>query len=131
MKNENTSHQHTAPLRKTHGVKTHIAQDFAAFENHVFHSVSLHIFTQCTAGSMHMQIHILSRTRPRSHSSPPACASQPQRRMIHDGVRRGFTAWKELFSSKIYAIHMLQRTAHRLGTAELRSSFVSWKVSVP
>ena len=49
--------------------------------------------------------------------------------MIHDGVRRGFTAWKERFEAKQYAMNMLRHTAHRLSTAELRSSFVSWKVS--
>ena len=45
---------------------------------------------------------------------------QALRRMLHDGVRRGFTAWVEAWEKRTAAKHAVARTARRLRNATMR-----------
>ena len=45
---------------------------------------------------------------------------QVVRRMLHDGVRRGWTAWLERHEARKYALGQLQRTAVRLRTYKVK-----------
>jgi len=52
---------------------------------------------------------------------------QVVRRMLHDGVRRGWTAWLERHEARKYALGQLQRTAVRLRTYKSRDAFDGWR----
>lgn len=48
------------------------------------------------------------------------------RRILHDGVRRGFTTWHAQCASHAHAKQTLERTARRLRTAMLRLGWETW-----
>lgn len=55
---------------------------------------------------------------------------QVLRRMMHDGLRKGFTAWQDLWQAKTYSMNTLARTAARLRTASVKGSFEFWCADV-
>lgn len=51
---------------------------------------------------------------------------QAGRRLLHEGVRRGFEAWRELFEARRYAMGMLHRTANRIRNREVWDALCTW-----
>ena len=51
---------------------------------------------------------------------------QALRRIVHNDVRRGWTAWHDLYQSRCEALRLLERTACRLRTARVRAAFAEW-----
>ena len=50
------------------------------------------------------------------------------RRIMHDGLRKGFTSWNEMWKSMRHAKDTLSRTAQRFRAAIVKSFFAAWIV---
>ena len=51
---------------------------------------------------------------------------QVGRRMMNQGITRGFTAWLELWEAKTYAMNRLREVGNRFRSPELSNAFASW-----
>ena len=47
--------------------------------------------------------------------------------MLHDGLRRGWAAWKELFEARVWAFSLLRRSVHGLRTWRLQAAMDTWE----
>ena len=47
--------------------------------------------------------------------------------MLHDGIRRGWAAWKEMFDARVWALSLLRRSVHGLRTWRLQAAMETWE----
>lgn len=78
-------------------------------------------------GSEDLQRKLREQAAAESERRVELLGRQAMRRMMHEGLARGFLAWREMADARAYAMHALLRVARRLRAAVVWSFFLSWR----